>query len=53
MESIIQGARQAEFPPILRQIQFYEHGHESPRRGSRVKLWFMLEFLTGGLSLLL
>ena len=44
----MQGARQAEFPPILRQFQFDEHGHESPRRGSRVKPCSMLAFLTRG-----
>jgi hypothetical protein len=44
----MQSTRQSEFPPILRQFQFDEHGHESPQRGSRLKPRYMLTFLTRG-----
>jgi hypothetical protein len=42
----VQSARQAEFLPILRQIEFDDHSHESPPRGAPLKSCDMLAFLS-------
>jgi hypothetical protein len=48
MEPPVQSARQAEFLPILRQIEFDDHSHESPPRGTPIKSYAMLAFLSRG-----